>query len=294
MTGVNKIDEAGQTGTPGIVLSSDGFGFTAPAEYARLFPTAAAGHQPEPREPDEQASAAGSVAAGVEPETFTFRQWIEGAWCAGYYDAGYTHDSEYAHMMAEKFANEALVGAAVPVEPATLYDGHDRQTWFKQANQLIAQSGGLVRSAFNDTPGPSPTELADWIQYAARTLQALAGRLQGAAAVPASEPDARHLQIVSAAESLIGFVQEAISSPAAKRFDDYYVPRLRAALAANQTESPAEPALRSFSDSDLRLMAGEMSASEIRLARAIANGVVAALAANQTERPAGTTPKAMP
>lgn len=38
----------------------------------------------------------------------TVRRMIEGAWCAGYYDAGYTHDSAYAEKMAEKCADEFL------------------------------------------------------------------------------------------------------------------------------------------------------------------------------------------
>lgn len=36
------------------------------------------------------------------------REMLEGAWCAGYYDAGYTHDSAYACKMAEKCADEFL------------------------------------------------------------------------------------------------------------------------------------------------------------------------------------------
>lgn len=36
------------------------------------------------------------------------RYMLEGAWCAGYYDAGYTHDSAYAEKMAEKCADEFL------------------------------------------------------------------------------------------------------------------------------------------------------------------------------------------
>jgi hypothetical protein len=38
----------------------------------------------------------------------TVRYMLEGAWCAGYYDAGYTHDSAYACKMAEQCADEFL------------------------------------------------------------------------------------------------------------------------------------------------------------------------------------------
>jgi len=38
----------------------------------------------------------------------TTRYMVEGAWCAGYYDAGYTHDSAYACKRAEKCADEFL------------------------------------------------------------------------------------------------------------------------------------------------------------------------------------------
>ena len=36
------------------------------------------------------------------------RHMVEGAWCAGYYDAGYTHDSAYACKKAEECASEFL------------------------------------------------------------------------------------------------------------------------------------------------------------------------------------------
>jgi len=36
------------------------------------------------------------------------RYMLEGAWCAGYYHAGYTHDSAYAEKEAEKCADEFL------------------------------------------------------------------------------------------------------------------------------------------------------------------------------------------
>jgi len=36
------------------------------------------------------------------------RQMIEGAWCAGYYDAGYTHDSGYSCKKAEECAADFL------------------------------------------------------------------------------------------------------------------------------------------------------------------------------------------
>ena len=38
----------------------------------------------------------------------TVRQMVEGAWCAGYYDAGYTHDSAYACKKAEECADAFL------------------------------------------------------------------------------------------------------------------------------------------------------------------------------------------
>lgn len=48
--------------------------------------------------------------ADLEPlyDAATVRAMLEGAWCAGYYDAGYTHDSAYAEEMAEKCADEFL------------------------------------------------------------------------------------------------------------------------------------------------------------------------------------------
>lgn len=46
----------------------------------------------------------------------TVRKMLEGAWVAGYYDAGYTHDSAYACAQAEKCADEFL-GPNVPVKP---------------------------------------------------------------------------------------------------------------------------------------------------------------------------------
>ncbi len=49
-------------------------------------------------------------------DSATVRKMLEGAWCAGYYDAGYTHDSAYACKMAEKCADEFL-GPNVGIEP---------------------------------------------------------------------------------------------------------------------------------------------------------------------------------
>lgn len=48
--------------------------------------------------------------ADLEPlyDEATVRAMVEGAWCAGYYDAGYTHDSAYAEKQAEKCAAEFL------------------------------------------------------------------------------------------------------------------------------------------------------------------------------------------
>ncbi|MEY2686856.1 MAG: hypothetical protein RL375_1054 [Pseudomonadota bacterium] len=36
------------------------------------------------------------------------RQMLEGAWCAGYWHNGYTHDSAYAEAQAEAVADEFL------------------------------------------------------------------------------------------------------------------------------------------------------------------------------------------
>ncbi len=36
------------------------------------------------------------------------RYMLEGAWCAGYYHAGYTHDSAYAEKQSEQCADEFL------------------------------------------------------------------------------------------------------------------------------------------------------------------------------------------
>lgn len=58
------------------------------------------------------------------------------------------------------------------VEPTI--GGHSISTWREQAAQLIRDAGPLIRAAFNDTPGPSPTDLANWMQYASRTMGALA------------------------------------------------------------------------------------------------------------------------
>ena len=57
--------------------------------------------------------------ADLEPlyDAATVRAILEGAWCAGYYDAGYTHDSAYACKMAEKCADEFL-GLNGPVQRA--------------------------------------------------------------------------------------------------------------------------------------------------------------------------------
>lgn len=46
--------------------------------------------------------------ADLEPlyDEATVRAMVEGAWCAGYYYAGYTHDSAYAEKQAEKCAAE--------------------------------------------------------------------------------------------------------------------------------------------------------------------------------------------
>jgi hypothetical protein len=48
--------------------------------------------------------------ADLEPlyDAATVRYMLEGAWCAGYYHAGYTNDSAYACKMAEKCADEFL------------------------------------------------------------------------------------------------------------------------------------------------------------------------------------------
>ena len=43
-----------------------------------------------------------------EAEQTTVREMIEGAWLAGYYHDGYTHDSAYAIQEATKCADEFL------------------------------------------------------------------------------------------------------------------------------------------------------------------------------------------
>jgi hypothetical protein len=48
------------------------------------------------------------------------RYMIESAWCAGYYDADYTHDSAYASKKAEECADQFLGPAAESPEPLTM------------------------------------------------------------------------------------------------------------------------------------------------------------------------------
>lgn len=81
-----------------------------------------------------------SVATVDGREAFTTRQLIEGAWCAGYYHAGYTNDSAYADQQATRYADAALTpspGAAVerggsehsvdaPIPPLPLGDSASR------------------------------------------------------------------------------------------------------------------------------------------------------------------------
>lgn len=61
------------------------------------------------------------VAAVDGREAFTTRQLIEGAWCAGYYHAGYTNDSAYADQQATRYADAALTPSpgAAGDEPST-------------------------------------------------------------------------------------------------------------------------------------------------------------------------------
>ncbi len=66
-----------------------------------------------------------SAAPAEPPPEFTVRQMIEGAWCAGYYDAGYTHDSGYACAQAEKCADEFLAAVPAPVPPQFQGDAAD-------------------------------------------------------------------------------------------------------------------------------------------------------------------------
>jgi hypothetical protein len=57
------------------------------------------------------AAPAAPAEASPEPQPLTIervRDMIEGAWCAGYYDAGYTHDSAYAAKKAEECADQFL------------------------------------------------------------------------------------------------------------------------------------------------------------------------------------------
>ena len=51
----------------------------------------------------------------------TVRAIVEGAWCAGYYNAGYTNDSAYAEKQAEAFADAFLL-------PNTERSGAERPT----------------------------------------------------------------------------------------------------------------------------------------------------------------------
>jgi hypothetical protein len=39
----------------------------------------------------------------------TLRALVGGAWCAGYYDAGYTNDSAYSEKKAQAFADACLL-----------------------------------------------------------------------------------------------------------------------------------------------------------------------------------------
>ena len=48
------------------------------------------------------------VAWGIAAERERWRTSLESAWIAGYYDAGYTHDSAYAEKQAEKCAGELM------------------------------------------------------------------------------------------------------------------------------------------------------------------------------------------
>lgn len=86
-------------------------------EAAPLSPTAGAGDQPDLIvDPGIRKSRIPDLIPGDQPREL--RAWIEGAWCAGYYDAGYTYDSAYADKMATEFADGAL-GVDQPREPST-------------------------------------------------------------------------------------------------------------------------------------------------------------------------------
>ena len=54
---------------------------------------------------------AGEIGFQLEPlyDAATVRAMLEGAWCAGYYNAGYTNDSAYAEKQAKAFADALLL-----------------------------------------------------------------------------------------------------------------------------------------------------------------------------------------
>jgi hypothetical protein len=58
------------------------------------------------------------------------------------------------------------------------------------------------------------------------------------------ESDTLLAALAGATEAAIGFVQETISSSGAKRFDDYYAPRLRKAVEDVRAALAANPVLR--------------------------------------------------
>jgi hypothetical protein len=64
----------------------------------------------------ERAGSAEQVSE-LPQEVYTVRDWIEAAWCAGYYHAGYTHDSAYSQHQAKEFADHALAGLAALSAP---------------------------------------------------------------------------------------------------------------------------------------------------------------------------------
>ena len=68
------------------------------------------------------------------------RAWIEGAWCAGYYDAGYTHDSAYAHKRAEEFADAALTQSAPQASQTGCVGPADRKLPCGHCGSLPGQS----------------------------------------------------------------------------------------------------------------------------------------------------------
>jgi hypothetical protein len=54
---------------------------------------------------------AGEIGFQLEPlyDAATVRAMVEGAWCAGYYDAGYTNDSGYAFKRSTECADGFLL-----------------------------------------------------------------------------------------------------------------------------------------------------------------------------------------